>query len=114
MRGVEFCNSTRYASEFGRKWGTVCLNTRLPLPTVLFTGYSVKLINWILNKIFIYLQLKNRSRALRESALIGRLPKLTRTSAFPLVCQVATNAALGTATQHAMPGTAGGGGQNYK
>ena len=30
--------------EFGRKWGTECLNTRSPLPTLLFAGYSVKLI----------------------------------------------------------------------
>ena len=25
--------------EFGRKWGTGCLNTRLPLPTLLYAGY---------------------------------------------------------------------------
>ena len=30
--------------EFGRKWGTECLNTRFPLPTLLRAGYSVKLI----------------------------------------------------------------------
>ena len=30
--------------EFGRKWGTECLNTRFPLPTLLCVGYSVKLI----------------------------------------------------------------------
>ena len=30
--------------EFGRKWGTECLNTRFPLPTLLSAGYSVKLI----------------------------------------------------------------------
>ena len=30
--------------EFGRKWGTECLNTRFPLPTLLCAGYSVKLI----------------------------------------------------------------------
>ena len=29
--------------EFGRKWGTECLNTRFPLPTLLCAGYSVKL-----------------------------------------------------------------------
>ena len=29
--------------EFGRKWGTECLNTRFPLPTLLGAGYSVKL-----------------------------------------------------------------------
>ena len=30
--------------EFNRKWGTECLNTGFPLPTLLFAGYSVKLI----------------------------------------------------------------------
>ena len=30
--------------EFGRKWGTEYLNTRFPLPTLLYAGYSVKLI----------------------------------------------------------------------
>ena len=29
--------------EFGRKWGTECLNTRFSLPTLLRAGYSVKL-----------------------------------------------------------------------
>ena len=38
--------------EFGRKWGTECLNTRFPLPTLLCTGYSVKLI-WFINGIRI-------------------------------------------------------------
>ena len=28
--------------EFGGKWGTECLNTRLPLPTLLCSGYRVK------------------------------------------------------------------------
>ena len=30
--------------EIGGKWGTECLNTRFPLPTLLCAGYSVKLI----------------------------------------------------------------------
>ena len=30
--------------KFGGKWGTECLNTRFPLPTLLCAGYSVKLI----------------------------------------------------------------------
>lgn len=51
-------------------------------------------------------------RATRESVLLGRPAKATRTSASPLVCQVATNVALGTAAQHA--GTAGGRGQSYR
>ena len=28
----------------GRKWGTECLNTKFPLPILLYVGYSVKLI----------------------------------------------------------------------
>ena len=34
--------------EFGRNWGTECLNTRFPLPTLLCAGYSVKLIYFII------------------------------------------------------------------
>ena len=34
--------------ELGGKWGTVCLNTTFPLPTLLCAGYSVKLIFIIL------------------------------------------------------------------
>ena len=34
--GVEFCHSRHTMSpEFGRKWGTECLNTRFPLPILL-------------------------------------------------------------------------------
>ena len=29
---------------FGRNWGTECLNTKFPVPTMLCAGYSVKLI----------------------------------------------------------------------
>ena len=32
-------------SELGGKWGTECLNTRFPLPTLLCARYSVKLIH---------------------------------------------------------------------
>ena len=41
-RGVEF----RYIMlpELGEKWGTECLNTKYPLPTLLHAGFSVKLI----------------------------------------------------------------------
>ena len=38
--------------EFGRKWVTECLNTRLPLPILLCAEYSVKLIK-IKNKLFL-------------------------------------------------------------
>ena len=34
-------------SEFGRKWGTECLNTRFPLPPLQCAGYSVKLICYL-------------------------------------------------------------------
>ena len=30
--------------EFDEKWGTYCLNTKLPLPNLLCAGYNVKLI----------------------------------------------------------------------
>ena len=32
--------------EFGRKWGTECLNISFPLPTLLCAGYSVKPISY--------------------------------------------------------------------
>ena len=44
--------------EFGRKWGTECLNTRFPLPTLLCAGYSVKLkkkILWYIKYCVIHL-----------------------------------------------------------
>ena len=41
-RGVEFCHSIRKASRIRQKVGTECLNTRFPLPTLLWAGYSVK------------------------------------------------------------------------
>ena len=39
-------SATQYAMppESSRKWGTECLNTRFPLPTLLCAGYNVKLI----------------------------------------------------------------------
>ena len=39
-------SATQHAmpSELSEKWGTECLNTRFPLPTLLCAGYSVKLI----------------------------------------------------------------------
>ena len=44
--------------EFGREWGTECLNTRFPLPTLLRAGYSVNLI-WFL--FFNYFLMQNVS-----------------------------------------------------
>ena len=43
-RGVEYRHSTCNALKFNGKWGTECLNTS-PLQTLLFTGYSVKLVS---------------------------------------------------------------------
>ena len=40
--------------EFGRKWGTECLNTRFPLFTLLCAGYSVKLIYFDLYFYFLF------------------------------------------------------------
>ena len=48
-RGVEFRHSTsKHAMppELGGKWGTECLNTMFPLPTLLCAGYKVKLISF--------------------------------------------------------------------
>ena len=43
--------------ELGGKWGTVCLNTRFPLPFLLCAGYSVKLIYFILlNYLCIFIR----------------------------------------------------------
>ena len=37
--------------EIGGKWGTECLKTRFPLPTLLFAGYNEKIniINIVIN-----------------------------------------------------------------
>ena len=40
---LSFATQHEMPSENGGKWGTECLNTRFPLPTLLCTGYSVKL-----------------------------------------------------------------------
>ena len=46
-------SATQHAMpDFGGKWGMECLNTRFPLPTLLCAGYSVRLILYILNKVF--------------------------------------------------------------
>ena len=39
-------SATQYAMppDFSGKWGTECLNTTFPLPTLLCAGYSMKLI----------------------------------------------------------------------
>ena len=66
-------SATQHAmpSEFGRKLGTECLNTRFPLPNLLCAGYSVKLISFIFTRyifqhyaiIFSYKTLfQNKSR----------------------------------------------------
>ena len=39
-----------FDSEFGGKWETECLNTRFPLPILLYAEYCVKL-----KKLFSYL-----------------------------------------------------------
>ena len=45
-QSVALSSATKHAMppEFGRKWGTECLITSFPLPTLLYAGYSVKLI----------------------------------------------------------------------
>ena len=46
MLSAALSSATHHAMppEFGRKWGTECLNTRFPLPTLLCAGNSVRLI----------------------------------------------------------------------
>ena len=41
-------SSTQHAMppEFGGKWGTECVNTGFPLPTLQCAGYSVNLISY--------------------------------------------------------------------
>ena len=43
-RGVEFCHLTRNASRIRQKVGNGVSFTRFPLSTLLYAGYSVKLI----------------------------------------------------------------------
>ena len=45
-RSAALSSATQHAMppEFGRKWGTECLNARFPLPTLQCAEYSVKLI----------------------------------------------------------------------
>ena len=40
-------NGNAMPPEFGRKWGTECLNTGFPLPTLQCAAYSVKLIYFV-------------------------------------------------------------------
>ena len=93
LGGVEFCHSTRNASKkFGRKWGTECLNTRFPLPTLLCAGYSVKLI----------LISRHRFHLLFSISLPQILPHLTIACSICLV-HVAPTAAF-TSSSHLRSG----------
>ena len=69
---VALSSATQHAmpSEFGRKWGTECLNTRFSLPTLLYAGYSVKLI-------YLFILFKNRN-VLMETKCLNQVPR------FPL------------------------------
>ena len=53
MLSTALSSATQHAMppEFGRKWGTECLNTRFPLPNQLYAGYSVKLIFIYVSKV---------------------------------------------------------------
>ena len=51
-RDYEFCNSTRNGLQnVAENKETECLNTRFPLPTLLFAEYSVKLISYYIFNI---------------------------------------------------------------
>ena len=43
-RGASSATQHAMPPELGGEWETECLNTRLPMPTLLCAGYSVKLI----------------------------------------------------------------------
>ena len=43
--------------EFGGKWEADCLNTRVPLSTLLHEGYSVKLMINLFKYVFIVINL---------------------------------------------------------
>ena len=40
---LSFATQNVMPPELGGKWGTECLNTKFPLPTLLYAGYSVQL-----------------------------------------------------------------------
>ena len=50
-RGVTVNSATQHAMppEFGRKWGTECLNTRFPLPTLLYGRQREADFSFIIN-----------------------------------------------------------------
>ena len=73
--------------EFGRKWGTECLNTRLPLPTLLCARNSVKLIfKKIINIVgnFIFFKAKRIGYAERK-----RIPRRQLLAAWRMTAQYA-------------------------
>ena len=74
---MSLSSATQHAMplEFGRKWGTECLNTRVPLPTLLCEGYSVKLIyfRYILLSIYLIFVYYNTSGRARLRPLIWTL-----------------------------------------
>ena len=41
--------------EFDGRWGTMCLNTEFPLPTMLCAGYSVKLLLYYVQSTPLFL-----------------------------------------------------------
>ena len=54
---LSFATEHAMPPEFCGKWGTVCLNTKFPMPALLYAGYSVKLILYtmtlLLNEILV-------------------------------------------------------------
>ena len=43
FRSAALSSASQDTTELHGKWGTECLNTRFPLPTPVYAGYSVKL-----------------------------------------------------------------------
>ena len=79
-------SATQYTMppELGGKWGTECLNTRFPVPKLLWAGYSVKLIQFNFNIFFIIIICKLLSISSLLFLLPGINPNYLPGSAFLL------------------------------
>ena len=87
--------------QFGRKWGTECLNTRFPLLTLLCAGYSVKLINC---NILVYSWLRSLwysgTAIFVHMMVVGRFLLGEINYFLILILATEQSLALGCVTQH--------------
>ena len=68
--------NTQCLEKISEKWGTECLKTRFPLPTLLCAGYSVKLKNVYLHEILknslkVFYAKINDSSKVRSNEAVG-------------------------------------------